>query len=116
MATTYTAPCYDSQLSASVLLYGYLYLFSRYCGNRTGEIIQYLPEDSDDVHLRFHSDSTETLRGFYIQLSLKPGKQALTSYVEVGITRHLHLYVSTHYEKTANFLPLFLLYSPDYRA
>ena len=41
----------------------------------TGEIIQYLPEDSDDVRLRFHSDSTDTMRGFYIQLSLKPGKQ-----------------------------------------
>ena len=41
----------------------------------TGEIIQYLPEDSDDVRLRLHSESTDTFRGFYIQLSLKSGKR-----------------------------------------
>ena len=53
--------------------YDYFSLFSRYCGNMTGEIVQYLPEDSRDVRLRFHSDSTKALKGFYTQLSLKPG-------------------------------------------
>lgn len=58
----------------------------RYCGNRTGEIIQYLPEDGDDVHLQFHSDSTDTLRGFYIQVLLKPGRQ-----VSWGKWLYLHI-------------------------